>query len=104
MLYLFVPLADIGGRRGVRVASEFAVVKSGLLTELGGDVLSAEAVSRVFVDLLACREWIDVFELSSEFSCESCLDFRLDCEVEMRRHALESEGMLNDCRPVREDV
>jgi hypothetical protein len=72
------------------VDSEPPADKSALLTELGGVVLSADAVSRVFVDLLACRESIESFELSSELD----LDFRLDCECEMRRHALDSEGML----------
>ena len=35
-LYLFEPLALMGGRLGVIVASELAVDRSGLLTELGG--------------------------------------------------------------------
>jgi hypothetical protein len=69
-LYLFVPLAVTGGRRGVMVASELAADRSGLLTELGGVVLSADAVSRVFVDLLACRESIELFELCSELDLE----------------------------------
>ena len=45
------PLAVMGGRLGVIVASELAADRSGLLTELGGVELSADAVSRVLVDL-----------------------------------------------------
>jgi len=82
------------------VDSELVAAKSGLLTELGGDVLSADAVSRVLVDLLACRESIELFELCSEFG----LDFWLGCECEMRRHAFESEGMLDGGRATRDDV
>lgn len=74
------------------VASELAADRSGLLTELGGVELSAEAVSSVFVDLLACRESIELLELSFELF----FDLKLDCECEMRRHAFESEGIAGE--------
>jgi hypothetical protein len=65
-LYLLEPFAVIGGLLGVIVASELAVDRSGLLTELGGVELSAEAVSSVLVDLFAAlRESSELLELST---------------------------------------
>ena len=88
-----MPLAVIGGLLGVNVASELAADKSGLLTELGGVELSAETVSSVLVDLLPWRESIELLELSG-LSLELFFDFRLVCECEMRRHAFDSEGIV----------
>lgn len=88
-LYRFEPLAVTGGRRGVKVASELvADDRSGLLTELGGVELSAEAVSSVLVDLLPPMESLDP-------SLELAFDLTLTCECDMRRHAFESEGIVS---------
>lgn len=96
-LNLLDPLVPTNGLRGVIVASELAADRSGLLTELGGVLLSAEAVSSVRLDLFTVRESSEPFVLSFELF----LDFRLVWECEMRRQALESEGMLKDGGPAR---